>query len=152
MVILYLGQIATSFMISPSLRALLAAAAISFSIQTAIAQTWEVYDLQGNLKSRAIYDRVEVLGESVLVGKNKNGLAMLSRDLKPVLGLQGDEVYQYLAPWILVKGPKGIGAFHEYGQQAFPLEYEQIQTYFNLLLAQKGNEYWLYERGNGRNE
>ena len=114
------------------------------------AQTWEVYDLQGNLKSLAIYDRIEVLSETVIVGKNEQGLAMLSRELKPLVDLKGDEVFQYLAPWILVKGPNGIGAFHEYGLQAMPLEYDGIETYFNFLLARKGSEYWYYDKGNGK--
>lgn len=104
--------------------------------------------MQGNLKSRAIYDRVDVLSESVIIGKNENGLVMLSRDLKPMVDLKGNEIYQYLSPWILVKGPNGIGAFHEYGQQAFALEYEEIQTYYNFLLGKKGSEYWLFEKGN----
>ncbi|MBN7812172.1 WG repeat-containing protein [Algoriphagus sp. H41] len=137
-------------MISPSVRRLLLAAAFSLSSNLIYSQTWEVYDPQGKLKSRAIYDRIEVLSESVIIGKNEKGLAMLSRDLKPVVDLQGEEVYQYLAPWILVKGPKGIGAFHEYGQQALALEYEEIQTYFNFLLGKKGGEYWLFEKGNGK--
>jgi hypothetical protein len=111
------------------------------------AQTWEVYDLQGTLKSRAIYDRIEILGETVIIGKGDQGLSMLSRDLKPVVDLKGQEVYQYLSPWILVKGSQGIGAFHEYGQLAMPLEYDDIQTYVNMLLGKKGNDYWLYEKG-----
>jgi hypothetical protein len=114
------------------------------------SQTWEVYDLQGKLKSRALFDRIEVLSETVITGKNAAGLFLLSRDLKPMMDLQGTEVYQYLAPWILVKGPNGIGAFHEYGQMALPLEYEEIQTYINFLLGKKGNEYWLFERGSGK--
>jgi hypothetical protein len=114
------------------------------------AQTWEVYDLQGNLKSLAIYDRIEVLSETVIVGKNEQGLAMLSRDLKPLVDLKGEGVFQYLAPWILVKGPNGIGAFHEYGLQAMPLEYDEITTYFNFLLGRKGNEYWYFDKGNGK--
>jgi hypothetical protein len=111
------------------------------------AQTWEVYDLQGTLKARAIYDRIEVLGETVIVGKSDDGLSMLSRELKPVVDLKGQEIYQYHAPWILVKGAQGIGAFHEYGQQALALEYDEIQTYFSMLLARKGDAYWLYEKG-----
>lgn len=120
------------------------------STSSAFSQTWESYDLQGKLKYRAIFDRVEVLSETVIVGKNKEGLFLLSRDLKPMVDLKGAEVYQYMAPWILVKGPEGIGAFHEYGQLTLPLEFEEIQTYFNLLLGRKGSEYWLFERGNGK--
>ncbi len=114
------------------------------------SQTWEIYDLEGKLKYRAIFERLEVLSETVIIGKNPDGLFLLSRDLKPMVNLQGSEVYQYLAPWILVKGANGIGAFHEYGQLSMALEYEEIQTYFNLLLGRKGNEYWLFERGTGK--
>lgn len=114
------------------------------------SQTWEVYDLHGKLKSLAIYDRIEVLSETVIIGKNEQGLSMLSRDLKPLVAIQGEEVFQYLTPWILVKGSDGIGAFHEYGLQAFPLEYDEINTYYNFLLGRKGKEYWLYDKGNGK--
>jgi hypothetical protein len=134
-------------MVTTQIRPLLALLAFSFVYTTLPAQTWGVYDLQGNLKSLAIYDRIEVLSETVITGKNEKGLSMLSRDLKPVVDLKGDEVYQYLAPWILVKGPNGIGAFHEYGMQAFPPEYDEIQTYYNFLLGRKGKEYWFFEKG-----
>ncbi len=134
-------------MISLSIRFALVAFVTLISSDFLFSQTWEVYDLKGNLKSRAIYERIEVLGETVIVGTNENGLAMLSGELKPMVDLQGEEVYQYLTPWILVKGPQGIGAFHEYGQQALPLEYDEIQTYFSMLLGKKGSAYWLYEKG-----
>ena len=134
-------------MISLPVRFALVASLSLTSTSLLFSQTWEVYDLDGKLKTRAIYERIEVLGETIIVGKNENGLAMLSRELMPVVDLQGEEVYQYLAPWILVKGPQGIGAFHEYGQQALPLEYDEIQTYFSMLLGRKGNAYWLYEKG-----
>ena len=39
-----------------------------------IAQTWEIYDLSGSLKSRAVYDDMNLLGEAVTVGKNTDGL------------------------------------------------------------------------------
>ncbi|WP_051315017.1 WG repeat-containing protein [Algoriphagus terrigena] len=134
-------------MISLFLRSLFLAFAFLSSTNLLFSQTWEVYDLQGKLKSRAIYDRIEVLSETVIIGKGEDGLSMLSRDLKPVVDLEGQEIYQYLAPWILVKGPKGIGAFHEYGQKALPLEYDEIQTYYSMLLGEKGGAYWLYEKG-----
>ncbi|MBN3583667.1 WG repeat-containing protein [Algoriphagus aestuarii] len=114
------------------------------------AQTWEVYDEEYKLKARLLYDEVELLSETVRIGKKDSVLSLLSSDLRPAVSLQGYEVYQYLAPWILVKGPKGIGAFHEYGQQVLPLEYDDIETYFNLLLARKGNNYWIFERGSGK--
>ncbi|MEN2283176.1 WG repeat-containing protein [Algoriphagus sp. SE2] len=114
------------------------------------AQTWEVYDGEFKLQSRLLYDELDLLSETVRIGKKDSVLSLLSADLKPVVSLLGSEVYQYLEPWILVKGPNGIGAFHEYGQQVLPLEYDEIQTYFNLLLARKGNNYWIFERGSGQ--
>ena len=114
------------------------------------AQTWEVYDFSGSLQTRANYEDITLLGESVSVGKNTSGLFLLSPELKPVVDLQGEEVFQYLKPWILVKGPKGVGAFHEYGQLALPLEYEEISTYTNRLLARKGKEYWVFEKSTGK--
>jgi hypothetical protein len=115
-----------------------------------LAQTWEIYDLSGNLKSRAVYKDINLLGEAVAVGKNADGLFLLSPELNPIVNLQGQEIFQYLKPWILVKGPKGIGAFHEYGQLALPLEYEEISTYTNRLLARKGTEYWVFEKATGK--
>lgn len=124
--------------------------AACISLSEVNAQSWEVYDFQGNLKKIALYHKIQVLSETVLIGKNDTGLFLLSRDLKPMVNLQGEEVYRYLEPWILVKGPEGIGAFHEYGQLALPLQYDEIETYFNLLLARKGKEYWIYQRGTGK--
>ncbi|WP_339863946.1 WG repeat-containing protein [uncultured Algoriphagus sp.] len=121
-----------------------------FISEAAHSQSWEVYNTNIQLQSRLIYDEIELLSETVKIGKKGSELSLLSNDLRPAVSLVGTEVYQYLEPWILVKGPKGIGAFHEYGQQVLPLEYEKIQTYFNMLLASKGNEYWLFERGNNR--
>ena len=120
------------------------------SITHSQAQTWEVYNDQFKLESRLLYDQLDILSETVRIGKKDSVLSLLSADLKPAVSLQGYEIYQYLEPWILVKGPNGIGAFHEYGQQVLPLEYDDIQTYFNLLLARKGNNYWIFERGSGK--
>ena len=114
------------------------------------AQSWEVYNTQLQLQSRLIYDEIDPLSETVKVGRINDELFLLSNDLKPAVSLEGTEIYQYLEPWILVKGPNGIGAFHEYGQQVLPLEYEKIETYFNMLLASKGNEYWLFQRGKNK--
>lgn len=123
---------------------------IFFNSQGAHSQSWEVYDTKLQLQSRLIYDEIDLLSETVRIVKTGNELSLLSRELTPAVSLVGTEIYQYLAPWILVKGPNGIGAFHEYGQQVLPLEYEKIQTYFNMLLASKGNEYWLFKRGSNK--
>lgn len=120
------------------------------SLQYSFSQTWEVYDDEYRLQKRLLYDQVELLSETVRIGKKDSVLSLLSSDLNPAVSLQGSEVYQYLEPWILVKGPNGLGAFHEYGQQVLPLEYDEIQTYFTLLLARKGKKYWIFERGSGK--
>ena len=104
----------------------------------AFGQNWEVYDFSGSLQGKVAYQDLELLGESVRVGKTDSGLFLLSADLRPIVDLQAQEVYQYLQPWIIVKGPEGLGAFHEYGQKALPTVYDEIQTYPTRLLAKKG--------------
>jgi hypothetical protein len=122
---------------------------MSFSSDS-LAQSWEVYNEQLQLQSRLIYDRIEILSETVRIGINGTQHALLSKDLKPAVLLQGTELYQYLEPWILVKGQSGIGAYHEYGQMVLPLEYDEIKTFYNFVVGKKGNAYWLYEKGNGK--
>jgi len=125
-------------------------ASFPFLASPSLGQSWEVYDFGGSLQTRAGYKEINLLGESVITGKNAEGLYLLSPDLRPVVDLLGQEVFQYLKPWILVKGPKGIGAFHEYGQPALPLEYDEITTFTNRLLARKGTDYWIYEKSTGK--
>jgi len=125
-------------------------ASFLFLASPSLGQSWDVYDFSGSLQTKAAYQEIDLLGESVITGKNTEGLFLLSPDLRPVVSLQGQEVFQYLKPWILVKGPKGIGAFHEYGQIALPLEYEEISTYTNRLLARRGTDYWIYEKSTGK--
>jgi len=36
------------------------------------------------------------------------------------------------------------------GKKVLPLGHDEISTYFNYLLARKGNEYWVFERGKNR--
>ncbi len=125
-------------------------ASFLFLASPSLGQSWEVYDFGGSLQTKAAYQEIDLLGESVITGKNTEGLFLLSSDFRPVVSLQGHEVFQYLKPWILVKGPKGIGAFHEYGQLALPLEYEEISTYTNRLLARRGTDYWIFEKSTGK--
>lgn len=125
-------------------------ASFLFLASPSLGQSWEVYDFGGNLQTRATFQEIDLIGESVITGRNSEGLFLLSPDLRPVVNLQGEEIFQYLKPWILVKGPKGIGAFHEYGQLALPVEYEEISTFTNRLLARKGKDYWIYEKSSGK--
>ncbi len=114
------------------------------------AQSWEVYDSDFQLKSHLVYQSIFLFGENTKVGKSESGLYLLSNELKPIVNLEGSEIHQYLSPWILVKGPNGIGAFHEYGQKALEPEYDDIQTFYNLLLAKKGTEFFVFQRGSGK--
>ncbi|WP_297335564.1 WG repeat-containing protein [Algoriphagus sp.] len=117
------------------------------SIIPSFSQTWELYNKQFQLQSRLRYQSILLLSETVKIGKTDSSLFLLNAQYQPSVNLEGNELYQYLAPWILVKNEGGIGAFHEYGQKVLPLEFEAIETYLNLLLARKGNEYWVYDRG-----
>ncbi|NVJ85697.1 MAG: WG repeat-containing protein [Algoriphagus sp.] len=115
----------------------------------AFGQTWEVYDSELNLKNRLIYNDILLLSEAVRIAKTDEGLFLLKANYEKSVPLKGDEVYQYLAPWILVKSETGIGAYHEYGQLVLEPIYDEIEVFFNLLLARKENEYWVYDRGKG---
>ncbi len=131
--------------------ALLTGIVLTFcSIEHVHSQSWEVYNTNFQLQSRLIYDEIDLLSETVRIGKTGSAISLLSNDLRPAVSLEGTQIFQYLEPWILVKGDKGIGAYHEYGQQVLPMEYDKIDTYFNMLLANRGNEYWLFQRGRNK--
>ncbi len=111
------------------------------------SQSWEVYNQNLELQSRVIYDKLEFLGETVKIGHVDSSMYLLSQDLKPAVELEAEEVYQYLSPWILVKSSTGLGAYHEYGQKSLDPVYDDIQTFYNFLLARKGRSYFVFERG-----
>ncbi len=113
-------------------------------------QSWEVYDRDFQLKSRLIYEDIQLLSETVKIGKRDSSLFLLSRDNKPAVQIEAEEIYQYLAPWILVKSGDKIGAYHEYGSKSLENEYDEIQTFVNFLLAKKGDEYFVFQRGTGK--
>lgn len=114
------------------------------------AQTWEVYNTKMELEARVLYDEIEILSETVRIGKKDGELFLLTQDLKPSVKIEAKEIYQYLSPWIIVKDKNGLGAYHEYGQKYLENEYDEIQTYITSLLAKKGNKYFVFERGSGQ--
>ncbi|MFD2202841.1 WG repeat-containing protein [Shivajiella indica] len=116
-----------------------------FLFKNSQAQTYEVYDQSLNLKSRLEYDRISILSESVRISTANNELKLLSKEYRPYIYLNAEKVVSYDQPWLIVSGPDGLGAFHEYGEEIFAPEYEDIQTFFTRLLAQKGNQYWVYD-------
>ncbi|RZS97061.1 WG repeat-containing protein [Cecembia calidifontis] len=109
------------------------------------AQTYEVYDQNLKLKSRLEFDQIAVLSESVRISTANNEVKLLSREYKPFMNLQAEKVEFYDQPWLVVRGKNGLGAYHEYGEEILPLEYDEIQTFFTRLLARKGNQYWVYD-------
>jgi hypothetical protein len=116
-----------------------------FSFSSLKAQTYEVYDQNLKLKSRLEYDQISILSESVRISTANNELKLLSKEYKPYINLKAEKVDFYDQPWLIVKGADGTGAFHEYGEEIFPPEYDEIQTFFTRLLAKKGNQYWVYD-------
>lgn len=115
------------------------------SSNNALGQSYEVYDQEFRLKSRIEYDQISILGESVRISSANQKLKLLSKDYKPFLSLDAASLVAYNQPWIVVEGQKGQGVFHEYGEKIFPTEYDQIQTMYSLVLAKKGNDYWVYD-------
>jgi hypothetical protein len=109
------------------------------------AQTYEVFDKNLNLKFRVEYDQITVLGEAVRISTVNNGLKLLSKEYKPYLDLKAEEVLAYDQPWLVVRSKEGIGAFHEYGIEVFPTNYDAIQTHFTRILAQKGDRFFVYD-------
>jgi hypothetical protein len=115
------------------------------SSNIALAQSYEVYDQEFRLKSRIEYDKISILGESVRISSANQELKLLSKDYRPFISLDAAYLIAYNQPWIVVKGKNGQGVFHEYGEQIFPVEYDKIQTLYGLVLANKGNDYWVYD-------
>mgnify|MGYP003668830906 FL=1 len=69
------------------------------------------------------------------------------RKLQPFTNIEGASLYQFLEPWIIIKNNEKFGALHEYGEQVLPATYDEIQSYYTLLLGRKGEEYFVYDRG-----
>jgi hypothetical protein len=115
------------------------------------AQTWEIYDQNIQLKSRLLNEDINFLSEQIRIGQTNNQVNLLSKEFRPFLNLKGHSINQIIEPWIIVESKQGFGAFHEYGEEIFALEYDEIQTFYTRLLAKKGNKYWVYDRMNRTN-
>lgn len=111
----------------------------------AISQTYEVYDQNLRLKSRIEFDHISILGETVRISSANNELKLLSKEYKPFVDLKALSVYNYDQPWIVVQGPQGKGAFHEYGEEIFAPEFDEIEVFYTRILARKGNQFWVYD-------
>jgi len=124
------------------------AAGLLFSLNTvANAQTWEVYDHDFKMTQRIENDNIKVLSESVRVSVRDKSLQLLNQNYKPFYTLKGQKIYQFLEPWLIVSEDDKYGAFHEYGEEIFAVEYDEITTFYNTILGRKDNAYFFYDRG-----
>ena len=128
-------------------RAVLTATCIVAFYTLALAQTWEIYDEDYNLLKKIENESINILGNAVRVSTRDSTLNLLGKDYEPIISIDNAKVFQYLEPWIIVTDNRKFGAFHEYGEQIFEIAYDEIDTYYNLLLARKGIAYFLYDRG-----
>ncbi|MCR9017453.1 WG repeat-containing protein [Aquiflexum gelatinilyticum] len=125
---------------------------VTITAETVKSQTYEVFDQNLKLKSRIEFDQISILGESVRISTSNNQLKLLSKEYKPFVDLKAISVYKYEQPWIVVESPNGKGAFHEYGEEIFAPEYDEIQILYTRLLARKGNKYWIYYHSSRKTE
>ncbi|NHE57652.1 WG repeat-containing protein [Cyclobacterium plantarum] len=117
------------------------------NIEKAKCQVWEVFDKQLNLEKKISNGDIQLLGNSIRINNWENDLLFLGPDYESFATVDSSSLYQYLEPWIIIKNENKFGAFHEYGEQVMPTVYDEIATYYNLLLARKGNAYFVYDRG-----
>lgn len=111
-------------------------------------QTWEVFDQNFNLEKKISPGNIYLLGNSLRINVWENDLSFLDPDYRPFITVDSASLYQYLEPWIIIKNNGKYGAFHEYGEQVLPPVYDEISTFYTHLLARKGQEYFIYDRGN----
>jgi hypothetical protein len=113
---------------------------------TSFAQTYEVFDQNLKLKSRIEFDQISILGDAVRISSSNNEIKLLNKEYKPFYNLKAQNVHVYAEPWLIVSGAGGKGAFHEYGEEIFEMDYDEIQTSYTRVVANKGNIFWMYDR------
>lgn len=118
-----------------------------FNSGLAYTQTWEVFDTNFRLEKKLAEGEIFLLGNSLRVNVSGNDLAFLDANYEPFTKIENASLYQFLEPWIIIKNNDKYGALHEYGEQVLPADYDEIQSYYTLLLGKKGEEYFVYDRG-----
>ncbi|WP_194777291.1 WG repeat-containing protein [Pararhodonellum marinum] len=112
-------------------------------------QQWEVFDYDFNLVQRLNNQEFTLLGEAVRVSKTDKQLKLLNQSYKPFLSLKGEEIYQYLSPWIITKSDdQKMGVYHEYGEEIFSTEFDQIEVLNHQILVEKEGQFQLYQHSN----
>ncbi|MDN3686969.1 WG repeat-containing protein [Cyclobacterium jeungdonense] len=117
------------------------------SVSIGFGQTWEVFDQNFNLEKKISPGNIYLLGNSLRINVWENDLSFLDPEYRPFITVDSASLYQYLEPWIIIKNSGKYGAFHEYGEQVLPPIYDEISTFYTHLLARKGQEYFIYDRG-----
>jgi len=112
-----------------------------------LGQTWEIFDHEFKLVRKIQNGNLNILGNALRINTGNEQLSLLSQEYKSFITIEDTRVYQYLEPWIIVSANGKFGALHEYGDLVYPTEYDRIETYFNLLLGQKGETITIYDRG-----
>jgi hypothetical protein len=110
-------------------------------------QTWEVFDSDFHLEKRLSKADISLLGNTLRINVWGNNLSFLDEKYEPFIIIEDASLYQFLEPWIIIKNQDKFGAYHEYGEQVLPTIYDEIDTYYTLLLARKGEEFFVYDRG-----
>ncbi|MCH7411569.1 WG repeat-containing protein [Belliella sp. DSM 111904] len=123
-----------------------------FTYHNSNSQTWEIYNQDFSLQSRIVHESINFVSDQIRIGTIDNQVNLLSKDYRPFLNLKGHAVRQISEPWIIIESQSGLGAFHEYGEEILPAQYDEIETFYTRLLARKGDQYWVYDRTNRSNE
>ena len=110
-------------------------------------QTWEIFDQQFKLIQKIQNGDLNILGTALRINTSNQQLSLLSQEYESFITIEDTDVYQYLEPWIIVSKNGKYGALHEYGDVVYRSEYDRIESYFNLLLGQKGKMFTVYDRG-----
>ncbi|MFC4873693.1 WG repeat-containing protein [Negadavirga shengliensis] len=111
------------------------------------AQTWEIFDRDYRLIRKIENGNLNILGSALRVNAVGDDLNLLSQEYESFATIDNSSIYQYLEPWVIVKNGGKLGAFHEYGDEVLKPEYDRIENYYNLLLSQKDNQFFVYDRG-----
>ncbi|GAB3013104.1 hypothetical protein GCM10027284_35960 [Cyclobacterium sediminis] len=117
------------------------------NLSWAYSQTWEVFDNNFHLEKKLAEGEIFLLGNSLRINVSENNLAFLDANYEPFTNIEGASLYQFLEPWIIIENNEKYGALHEYGEQVLPAVYDEIQSYYTLLLGRKGEEFFVYNRG-----
>jgi hypothetical protein len=110
-------------------------------------QTWEIFDQEYKLVRKIQNGNLNILGNALRINTGNQQLSLLSQEYESFITIDDTQVYQYLEPWVIVYSNGKFGALHEYGDLVYRTEYERIESYFNLLLGQKGPMFTIYDRG-----